>query len=96
MAVSTLPDSCDTIYQQGVVNGKIVDELVVTTRDNRIIWNKDNSKNPGLTYSEYLHNPELSKGVINEADLAKLSYISETYGFVNSIVEFSVDKKVNR
>lgn len=94
LAVSTLPDSCDTIYQQGVVNGNIVDELVVTTRDNRIIWNKDNYKNPGLTYSEYLHNPELSKGVINEADLAKLSYISETYGFGILSNEISNGKKM--
>ena len=94
LAISTIADSCDTIYQQGVVEEKSVDELVITTRDNKIVWNKDYKVKPSIIYDEYLNNLVLSKDFINDSSLAKLSYISETYGFGILSNEISNGKKM--
>lgn len=85
LAVSTLPDSCETIYEEGFKNKHTVDDFTIITRDSKVIWNTNsNDLNPKQVYDEYLNNPKYSVDFSNNPDYAKLAYLSEALGFKNT------------
>ena len=84
LCIKTLPDSVNTIYQNGFVKDKTIDLFNLTDRTGKIIWSPDNELLPGKIYDAYLNNPNLSVGFENTADLAEQSYTEETQGLLDS------------
>ena len=80
-AVTTLPDSANTIYNEAVIKNNLIDNFSIVDRNGKIVWDKNINTYPKDTYYEYLNNPILSAGMINSVDLAEMSYQSEGKGF---------------
>ena len=54
LCIEELPDSCETIFKEGFVNNKYIDNFTLITRDGEILWNNSNT-NPKSIYKEYLN-----------------------------------------
>jgi len=87
LAVSTLPESSSIIYEETMVKDNAVEDFLITSRVGDILWNNKMSDSPKDTYFNVLHNPELSVGMINHEDIARLSYLTEALGFSSEEVE---------
>jgi len=92
LAVSTLPESSAIIYDEAMVKQHSVDDFLITSRDGRVLWNNQTSKSPYETYKAFLHDPELSKDIKNNEDIAKMTYLTEALGFNPETVENSISK----
>ena len=56
LCVKTLPDSCNTIYKDGFINNKYIDQFILISRDGAVIWDTSNKNEPGIIYNKYLNN----------------------------------------
>ncbi len=81
LAVSTLPESSSIIYEETMVKDNAVEDFLITSRVGDILWNNKISDSPKDTYFNVLHNPELSIGMVNHEEIARLSYLTEALGF---------------
>ncbi len=84
LAVSTIADSCKTIYEDGYLKDKVVDGFALINRNGEPVWKPGD---PGLVsdvYNDWLNNPVHSISFANDPDLAKIAYLNEAYGFHDS------------
>lgn len=95
LCIETLPDSAKAIFETGYKVDKTIDKMMCTSRDNRIIWDQNNSEDIRDVYHEYLNNKELSNGYSNSEDLAITSYSEENKGFTSEIDEMFNNKQSN-
>lgn len=81
LCVNSLPDSCNEIYKKGYIDGNLIDNFMITTRDGSIVWNcNDNKTLPGEVLRAYLNNPNLSINYYNDKSIAKRSFEEESVG----------------
>lgn len=81
LACSTIANSCATIYREGYIKHKTIDDFFLTNRKGQVIWKVGDEKDLSSIYNEWLNNPEHSIDFINNPDLAKMAYLNEAYGF---------------
>lgn len=84
MCITTLPYSAKEIYKKGYEERKDVDQFILSTRDNKIIWDQTHSEDLITIYKNYLENKELSNEY-NNSSLAIKSYEEEKSGFQDEI-----------
>lgn len=93
--VESLPESCQTIYEMGYLNDKIIDSFTITTRDKDIIFDALKQNNPKTVYNEYLHNPKLSITQTNDEKFVMEAYQKETEGINQEIEKMIIEKNSN-
>ena len=87
ICTSTLPASAKTIYQIGYEKEGIIDKMMLSSRDNRIIWDNNDKEDIEEIYRDYIENKELSQNYKNSTELAMKSYTDEEKGFKSEIDE---------
>lgn len=80
LCVRTLPDSINTIYEEGY-NGQIVDYMMIVTRDGNLLWDCNSYEKPGEVYNSILSISDVN----NENDLyrAMVSNDREMLGLID-------------
>ena len=94
MCINTLPDSAEEIYNIGYEEKKIVDQFILSTRDNKIVWDQTHKEDIRDIYREFLENKELSNDY-NNSSYAVKSYEEEKDGFQDEIELMLNSKSVN-
>jgi len=77
LCVSTLPDSAECIYYEGI-NNNTLDSFALMDRNDIVIWDSNNNNSLKDTYYEYLHNNIEFENSIS--DMLK-TYEEESKGF---------------
>lgn len=81
LACSTLADSAKTIYEEGCVKNKTVDNFFLVNRNGKVLWKPGDSVDLASVYNDWLNNPVYSMGVTNNPEYAQEAYLNEAYGF---------------
>lgn len=77
LAIKTLPDSINTIYNDGY-SEKIIDYMSLKTRDGKEIWNDSSKELPGMIFDKYVNNNIIS--INNNNNLAIKTVKNEMIG----------------
>ncbi len=81
LACSTIADSAKTIYEEGFVKNKTVDNFYLINRNNSIIWQPGFGNDLASIYNDWLNNPIHSVEFTNNPEFAQIAYLNEAYGF---------------
>ena len=81
--VDTLPASIDYIYKHGIDN-KVIDSMMLVTRDGKVLWNDKSNLLPGVVYNNYINDYYYSKDFNNDPELAFDTGIKELGNLINS------------
>lgn len=66
LCISTLPKSAKTIFKEGYEKERIIDRIMLSSRDNRIVWDQNDSHDIEDVYNDYLEKKDLSKKYNND------------------------------
>lgn len=81
LACSTIANSAKTIYEEGFVKNKTVDNFFLVDRNSKVLWKPGDQVDLASMYNEWLNNPTLSTAFINNPEYAQTAYLNEAYGF---------------
>jgi hypothetical protein len=81
LACSTIASSAETIYEQGFVNNRTVDNFFLINRNGQVLWKPGDQVNLSSVFNDWLNNPIHSIEFTNNPDFAKEAYLNEAYGF---------------
>lgn len=81
LACSTLADSAKTIYEEGFIKSKTVDNFFLVNRNGKVLWKPGDQVDLASVYNDWLNNPVYSIGVTNNPEYAQEAYLNEAYGF---------------
>lgn len=97
LCVETLPDSAQKIYEVGYEEKNIIDQFMLSTRNNKIVWDQTDAKikKPKDVYRDYLDNISLSNSFPNNYEYAVNSYKVEEQGFneINNMLNITEEKE---
>lgn len=92
LCINTLPESINKIYSDGYKN-KLIDNMLLITRNGNIIWNEKTNELPGNIFKEYINNNKYSKNVQNNPSISIKTNKNEMKGLENRIDELENLKK---
>ncbi|MGN1371396.1 MAG: zeta toxin family protein [Candidatus Coprovivens sp.] len=81
LACSTLADSAKTIYEEGFIKSKTVDNFFLVNRNSKVLWKHGDQVDLASLYNDWLNNPINSVEFTNNPEFAKMAYLNEAYGF---------------
>ncbi len=82
LSVSKLPESCDTIYRDGYVRGRFIQNFTLLRRDDSVLWRNGFTGTPGPVYKDCLESTVGIEGYINHPEEAGKSYNHEAAGLL--------------
>ena len=81
LACSTIADSAKTIYEEGFVKNKTVDNFFLVNRNSKVLWKPGDQVDLASLYNDWLNNPIHSSEFTNNPEYAQTAYLNEAYGF---------------
>lgn len=96
--IQTLPDSINTIYNDGFKD-KSIDYMAIINRDNQVLWNNNSKELPGTIYSNvlnYISNDKNNSNIAkktSEREIEILEHEKEQIAYIEPSI-FSISKKM--